>query len=184
MSQKIIYFLNFYRKHSGAKSWKTIAKLFWCCMIVHMVTLICIVWRSVSNSYCTIRFLYLAKSWLALVVMQGMAENHVWLEPRYVESLTPTSRYNWLFIFQEAAVMIVTVSLIVGGILAVLGYFAKKYGKCKWLAACISSRDQVDVERQKSQRKKWRIVAIIFVRHQKVLQMKTKTIVIHILELK
>ena len=71
--------------------------------------------------------------------------------------LTPTSKYNWLFIFQEAAVMIVTVSLIVGGILAVLGYFAKKYGKCKWLAACISSRDQVDVERQKSQRKKWRI---------------------------
>ena len=58
------------------------------------------------------------------------------------------------FILQEAAVMIVTVSLIVGGILAVLGYFAKKYGKCKWLAACISSRDQVDVERQKSQRKK------------------------------
>ena len=86
-----------------------------------------------------------------------MAENHVWLEPRYVESLTPTSKCNWLFIFQEAAVMIVTVSLIVGGILAVLGYFAKKYGKCKWLAACISSRDQVDVERQKSQRKKWRI---------------------------
>lgn len=50
--------------------------------------------------------------------------------------------------------MIVTVSLIVGGVLAVLGYLAKKYGKCKWLAACISSRDQVDVEKQKSQRKK------------------------------
>ena len=58
------------------------------------------------------------------------------------------------FTFQEAAVMIVTVSLIVGGVLAVLGYLAKKYGKCKWLAACISSRDQVDVEKQKSQRKK------------------------------
>eukprot|EP00093_Oithona_nana_P011396 11396.XXX_833700_833981_1 [CDS] Oithona nana genome sequencing. len=55
---------------------------------------------------------------------------------------------------EEAAVMIVTVSLIVGGVLAVLGYLAKKYGKCKWLAACISSRDQVDVEKQKSQRKK------------------------------
>ena len=53
--------------------------------------------------------------------------------------------------FQEAAVMIVTVSLIVGAVLAILGYLAKKYGKCKWLAACISARE-VDAENQKVQK--------------------------------
>ena len=47
--------------------------------------------------------------------------------------------------------MIVTVSLIVGAVLAILGYLAKKYAKCKWLAACISARE-VDAENQKDQK--------------------------------
>ena len=79
-----------------------------------------------------------------------MVGNHVLLEQRQV-FIFSTTQFLRNFFFQEAAVMIVTVSLIVGAVLAILGYLAKKYGKCKWLAACISARE-VDAENQKVQK--------------------------------
>ena len=89
-------------------------------------------------------------TWLVLVEMREMVENHVLLEQRQV-FIFSTTQFLRNFFFQEAAVMIVTVSLIVGAVLAILGYLAKKYGKCKWLAACISARE-VDAENQKVQK--------------------------------
>ena len=58
--------------------------------------------------------------------------------------------------------MIVTISLIVGGILAILGYFAKKYGKCQWLGKCLSAQKPMDLEKQAKTKKSKRQTDSVF----------------------